>query len=146
MEVGFCSDLNLRSKLEQKTHKYQPLIAELQQEWGYVDLVCVPIGHAGTTLGETAVQLAEALARRRPGLSGRKRKTTSDKINIDRHALQQDAILANRLLLQLTDLASTRLLQTLAHRQAEIRRLTPHRPFPFAPRKRRTESSASTVT
>jgi hypothetical protein len=146
VEVGFCSDLNLRAKLELKTQKYQPLIAELLQEWGHVDLVCIPIGHAGTTLRDTAGHLAEALARRRPGLSGRKRTTTTDKDNIDRHALKQDAILAHDLLLQLTTLASTRLLQTLAHRNAEICRLTPHRPFPFAPRKRKSETSASTVT
>jgi hypothetical protein len=146
VEVGFCSDLNLRAKLELKTQKYQPLIAELLQEWGHVDLVCIPIGHAGTTLRDTAGHLAEALARRRPGLSGRKRTTTTDKDNIDRHALKQDAILAHDLLLQLTTLASTRLLQTLAHRNAEICRLTPHRPFPFAPRKRKSETSASTIT
>ncbi len=112
-----------------------------------MDLVCVPIGHAGTTLGETTVGLAEALARRRPGLSGRKRTTTSDKTNIDRRALlQHDTMIANRLLRQLTKLASTRLLQILAHRQAEIRRLNPHSPPPFAPRKRKTESLASAVT
>ena len=102
IEVGFSSDLNLKSKLADKTSKYQPLLKELRKDWGSVSLVCIPIGHAGTMLGETAVHLAQALATRRPGLIGGKRKTTDDtEPNIDRHALQHDTSLANRLLLQL---------------------------------------------
>ncbi len=91
----------------------------------------------GTLLGETAVHLSQALAMRRPNLSGGKRKTTKDNEPVvDHHALQHDTTLANRLLQQLSNLAATRLLQTLAHRQAELQRLKPDSPPPFAPRKK----------
>jgi hypothetical protein len=147
IEIGFSSDLNLKAKLADKTTKYQPLLNELRKDWGSADLVCIPIGHAGTLLGETAVHLAQALATRRPSLIGGKRKTTTDaEPNIDRHALQHDTSLANRLLQQLSNLAATRLLQLLAHRQAELQRLKPNSPPPFAPRKRKSESLTSAVT
>jgi hypothetical protein len=147
IEIGFSADLNLKTKLEEKTRKYQPLIEELRKHWGSVNLVCIPIGHAGTLLGETAVHLAKALATRRPNLSGGKRKSTKEnEPDVDLHALQHDTALANRLLQQLSNLAATRLLQLLAHRQAELQRLTPDSPPPFAPRKRKSESLTSAIT
>ncbi len=147
IEIGFSSNLNLRSKIDENPQKYQPLIEELRKDWGSVSLVCVPIGHAGTLLGETATHMAMALASRRPNSSGGKRKTKNDnEPNIDRHALQQDTTLANRLLQQFSDLATTKLLQTIAHRQAELQRLSPDSPPPFAPRKRKSESLSSAIT
>ncbi len=143
IEVGFGSDLNLKAKLEEKTQKYQPLIEELQKDWGGVHLVCVPIGHAGTLLAETAEHLAVALATRRPRASQSK---LPDDPPADRHALPHDRKIANNLLLQLSDLAATRLLQTLAHRQAELKKLSINSPPPFAPRKRRAEPSSTDIT
>jgi hypothetical protein len=111
IEVGFGSDLNLKTKLEEKTSKYQPLMDELKKEWGNVHLVCVPIGHAGTLLAETAEHLAMALATRRPQAG---RGQAPDDLSTDRHALPHDRKLANQLLNQLSDLAATRLLHILA--------------------------------
>ncbi len=125
IEVGFCSDLNLRTKLEEKTQKYQPLLEELRQHWVSVSLVCVPIGHAGTTLAETATHLAAALASRRPGLSGSKRKTTTgNETNIDRHALHHDTTLANRLLQQPTSTVRPRVHKTFANARTSTSRNT----------------------
>ena len=143
IEVGFGSDLNLKAKLEEKTLKYQPLLDELKKDWGGVHLVCVPIGHAGTLLAETAEHLAMALATRRPQVGQAK---TVDDPTADRHALTHDRRLANNLLQQLSDLAATRLLQTLAHRAAEIRKLSTNSPPPFAPHKRRTDPSSIGIT
>jgi hypothetical protein len=143
IEVGFGSDLNLKAKLEEKTLKYQPLLEELKREWGDVRLVCVPIGHAGTLLAETAEHLARALATRRP----RPDLTKADEEpTTDRHALPHDRKLANRLLQQLSDLAATRLLQTLAHRAAELKKLSTSSPPPYAPRKRKAEASSQGIT
>ena len=65
-EVGFCMDLGYHKKREEKTDKYNPLLTTLRRDWGRVDLVCIPIGHAGTTLNETATDVATALSQVRP--------------------------------------------------------------------------------
>lgn len=136
IEVGFGSDLNLRAKIDDKTKKYQPLITELQKDWGYVNLIYIPIGHAGAMLGESAHHLAAAMATRRPSQGPKPSKTT-----IDRHALQHDTKTANRLLQQLSDLAAKRLLQIPTHCQAEIVKLKPDDPPPFLPRRRGIDPS-----
>ena len=100
---------------------------ELKKEWGNVHLVCVPIGHAGTLLAETADHLSLALATRRPQ-AGRGKAT--DDPATDRHALFYDRKVANTLLQQLSDLAATRLLRILAHRQAELQKLSTDSPPP----------------
>ena len=143
IEVGFGSDLNLKAKLEEKTQKYQPLMDELKKEWGDVHLVCVPIGHAGTLLAKLAEHMTVALATRRP--QSNQGKATDDQ-SADRHALTHDRKLANNLLLQLSDLAATRLLHILAHRQAELQKCSINSPPPFAPRKRRAEPSSIDIT
>ena len=70
------------------------------------------------------------LAATRPN-AGATNKTTPDGHKTDKHALSHDTKLANRLLLQLSDLAATRLIHILAHRQAEIIKLKPEDPPPF---------------
>jgi hypothetical protein len=90
IEVCFGSDL--KSKLDEKTEKDQPLIAKLQKDWGSVSLVCIPIGHAGTLLGETAHHLASALASKRPNVGVKRNMTTTDGPSTDRHALHHDTI------------------------------------------------------
>ncbi len=142
--MGFGSDLNLKAKLDEKALKYQPLLYELKKDWGDAHLVCVPIGHAGALLAETAEHLDMSLATRRP--QDGQAKTAKDPTT-DRHAPPHDKRLANNLLQQLADLAATRLLQTLlAHIAAEIRKLSTNSPPPFAPRKRRTDPSSLGIT
>ncbi len=93
------------------------------------------------TVGETAHHLAAALATRRPRVLPKRSKMTTRSSTTDRHALQHDTKIANRLLLQLSDLAATRLLHILTHRQAEIAKLKPGEAEtpPFLPRRRGIE-------
>jgi hypothetical protein len=62
-EIGFCRDLGCHKKLKEKIDKYTPLVTTLRHYWGRVDLVCIPNGHAGTTLNDTASDIATALAK-----------------------------------------------------------------------------------
>ena len=116
---------------------------ELKKEWGNAHLVCVPIGYTGTLPAKTAEHLAVALATRRPQAGQGK---AADDLSADRHALPHDRRIANNLLLQLSDLAATRLLHTLAHSQAELQKLSINSPPPFAYRKRRAEPSSTNIT
>ncbi len=84
-----------------------------------------------------------ALATRRPRVG--QAKTDKDPAT-DRHALPHDRKLANNLLQQLSDLAATRLLQTLAHRAAEIKKLSTDSLPPYASFKRKTDPSSRGVT
>ena len=68
-EIGFCKDLGCHKKLKEKTDKYNPLMTTLRRYWGRVNLVCIPIGHAGTTLNDTATDIATALAQVRPSIA-----------------------------------------------------------------------------
>ena len=65
-EVGFCRELRLHEKRTNKTEKYHPLHCALRRYWGRVDLVCIPIGHVGTALNDTASEIKTALAKVRP--------------------------------------------------------------------------------
>ncbi len=140
------SGLRLRpqsqSKIRRKTQKYQPLLEEPPKDRDPVSLVCAPIGHASTLLAETADHLALALATRRPQGSG---KATGDPAT-DRHALSHDRKLANTVLQQLSDLAATRLLRILAHKQTELQNLEQIALPPFALPKRRTDPSSTSIT
>jgi hypothetical protein len=68
-EIGFNRDLGCHKKLRGKTGKYNPLVTTLQHHWRRIDLVCIPIGHAGTTLNDTATDIATALAQIRPSIT-----------------------------------------------------------------------------
>ena len=70
-EIGICRDLGCQDKLTKKIEKYHPLLCALRRYWGHVDLVCIPICHAGTTLQDTAAGIATALAKARPSIDNR---------------------------------------------------------------------------
>jgi hypothetical protein len=75
IEVGFCRDLGYHLKYTEKTDKHLPLLAALRKYRGRVEFVCIPIGHAGTTLIDTANDFASTLAKIRfSTASERKRK------------------------------------------------------------------------
>jgi hypothetical protein len=61
-EISFCRDLGCHKKLKKKITKYNLLVTTLRHYWGRVDLICIPIGHAGTTLNDTATDIATTLA------------------------------------------------------------------------------------
>eukprot|EP00951_Prasinocladus_malaysianus_P043866 scaffold555047_cov42-Prasinocladus_malaysianus.AAC.1 len=66
VEVGYCANLRLHAKPEQKLNKYPPLMTELiiRKLWkDVVALVVVRVGGAGTTLEDTATDLAERFYR-----------------------------------------------------------------------------------
>ena len=50
IEIGLCQDLGCQKRLQEKTDKYTPLVIAIKTVWGKVELVAVPIDHAGTTL------------------------------------------------------------------------------------------------
>jgi len=62
-KIGFCRDLGCQDKLTKKIEKYHPLPCALHQYWGHVDLVCIPIGHGGISIQDTATDIATASPR-----------------------------------------------------------------------------------
>ncbi len=75
MEVGFYMKLGCHEKYIQKTDKYLPLLTALRRYWRRVELICIPIGHAGTPLIDTVNKFSSALAKVRQSIAAeRKRK------------------------------------------------------------------------
>jgi hypothetical protein len=66
IEIGFSRDLGCDNKHAEKTEKYSPLVAALQQGWGRVEFVAIPIDHAGTPLTKTLNHLTAAFSTVRP--------------------------------------------------------------------------------
>ena len=110
-----------------------------------MDLVCIPVGCAGTLLSHTATELATALSTYLPG-NDRKTRSQSREGNppVDRQAFAHDKTSAIRLLEQLSKLAAQRLDAILSHRSAELSRLGPNDPPPYPPR-RRGDPSATII-
>jgi hypothetical protein len=67
-EIGFYRDLGCQDKLTKKTEKYYPLLCALRRYWERINLVCIPIGHASTTLHDTTTDIAIALAKASPSI------------------------------------------------------------------------------
>jgi hypothetical protein len=115
-EIGFCRDLGLHDTLAGKTEKYYPLLCALRRYWRRVDLVCIHIGHAGTTLLDTATDISSALVKARPSTAP-KRATRGQKTqDTNKNALIHDKRIAKTLLDKLCSLAQARLLSIIAHR------------------------------
>jgi len=75
LEIGFSRDLGCDKNHTEKTEKFSPLVTALKQDWGWVEFVAIPIGHAGKTLTKTLDHLTAAFSTVRP----RKNHTTSSK-------------------------------------------------------------------
>jgi len=67
-EIGLCIDLGCQGKLTKKIEKYHPLLSALRRYRRHVDLVCILVYHADTTLQDTAAAIATTLARFRPSI------------------------------------------------------------------------------
>jgi len=134
VELGFCRDLGLPDKLLEKQTKYQPLSSALLQYWGHVDVVCIPVGHAGTTLSRTVDNLANALARVRPSIVVSRQQAGHADPEYDARALKHDRKLFRRLMDNLCTLAQDRLLGIINNRRKEVvaLNLADRRP-PFPP-------------
>jgi hypothetical protein len=114
--------LKCHDKYTQKIDKYLPLLTALRNYWGRVELVIIPIGHAGTTLIDIANDFASALAKVRPSIAAqRKRKGQHKTPDTSSTALLHDKRIAKTLLDKLCSLAQTRLLGIIANRQKKIR-------------------------
>jgi hypothetical protein len=132
-EVGFCRDLGCHQKYTEKTNKYLPLLTALRRYWGRVEFVCIAIGHAGTTLIDTANDFASALAKVRPSIAADRKRKGHKTPETSSTALLHDKRIAKTLLNKLCDLAQTRLISIIAHRQKKIREQEATRLNPTAP-------------
>jgi hypothetical protein len=132
-EVGFCRDLGCHQKYTEKTDKYLPLLTALRKYWGRVEFICIPIGHAGTTLIDTVNDFASALAKVRPSIASDRKRKGHKKPDTSSAALLHDKRIAKTLLNKLCSLAQTRLLGIIAHRQKLIREQAATTPNPTAP-------------
>ncbi len=75
-----------------------------------VELVCIPIGHAGTTLHDTAPDIATALSMACPSTAAKRTKQGQKTQDISKTALIHDKRIATTLLEQICSLAQTRLI------------------------------------
>jgi len=120
-EIGFCMDLGCHDTLAKKTEKYHPFLCAIRRYWGIVELVCIPIGHVGTTLHDTATDIATALAMACPSTAAKRTTQGQQTQDISKIALIHDTRIANTLLDKLCSLAQTRLLGIIANKQQKIR-------------------------
>ena len=114
-EVGFCRDLGCHQKYAEKTDKYLSLLTGLRKYWGRVEFVCIPIGHAGTTLIDTVNDFAAALAKVRPSIASERKRKGHKTPDTSSTALLQDKRILKTLLNKLCSLG------IITHRQKLIR-------------------------
>jgi len=89
--------------------------------WGRVGFVCIPIGHAGTTLIDTVNDFAAALTKVRPSIASERKQKRHKTPDMSSAALLHDKRIARTLLNKLCSLAQTRLLDIITHKQKLIR-------------------------
>ncbi len=117
VEIGFCRDLGCEDKFEEKNTKYAPLLASLRRHWGRVELIALPIGHAGTTLNSTLDQLTTAFSTVRP-TTGRSSTSKGGKpAATDHNAKTHDYTMFKSMLDSLRDLAQSRLLGIIRNKK-----------------------------
>ncbi len=80
-----------------------------------MELVCIPIGHAGTTLIDTVHDFTSALAKIRPSIAAQRKSKGHKTPDTSSTAFLHDKKIAKSLLNKLCSLAQTRLLGIIAH-------------------------------
>ncbi len=105
VEIGFCIDLGCDVKCDEKTEKYNPLIAALKKYWGRVEFVAFTIGHAGIKLNKTLDHLTAAFSTVRPSMESSRAGTGISSPATDHNAKAHDFILFKSLLDSIADLA-----------------------------------------
>ena len=123
VEISFCQDLSLDKRLEEKTLKYTPLVAALKTIWGRVELIVVPIGHAGTVLDKTYKSIATALSATRPEVALARASRGAVDPDTDHAARAHDMSLFKGMLDAITRLAQDRLLGIIHRRQRLVNEL-----------------------
>ncbi len=86
-----------------------------------MDLVCIPIGHASTTLNDTASDIATALAKVSPSHDIKGRSSTPKTQEPTKMSVIHDKQVAKTLMDKLCALAQTRLLRIIANRKQNIK-------------------------
>jgi hypothetical protein len=120
-EISFCRDLGLHDKRTKKTEKYHPLLCALRRYWSRVDIVCIPIDYAGTTLNNTASNIATALGKVRPS-SDVKGKSKLPKTQKPRKtSVIHDKQVAKTFLVKICGTAQTRLLDIIENINQKIK-------------------------
>ena len=82
--------------------------------------MAIPVGHAGTTLKETQRHLAQALSTTRPEIERRRARREVFNPETDTAARTHDSSLFKTLMRALTQIAQTRLLGIIHHRQSLV--------------------------
>ena len=133
IEIGLCKDFGCDKRRQEKTAKYAPLVEKLKTLWGKVEFVAITIGHAGTTLQETPLRLAQALSATRPEIERQRARRGTQDPATDTSARTHDTTLFKSLMHALTHLAQTRLTGIIHNRQnlvhaldGEVRRTRTH--------------------
>jgi hypothetical protein len=117
VEIGFCRDLGCDIKIDKKTEKYSPLIADLRRYWGRVDFIVVSIDHAGTTLTRTLDHLTAAFSIVRPTVERSRANRGAPSPATDHNAMIHDYSLFKSMFASLTDLAQFRLLGIIRNKK-----------------------------
>ena len=111
--------LALHAKVAAKAIKYAALLQLLREHWGRVDLVCVPVGHAGTTLEATAEALSRAVSAPRPTRATPRPGHRNDDKQPDPHTRCHDRRLSRALLDNLISQLSTKRLEHIFINRAQ---------------------------
>ena len=82
----------------QEVREVPPLFCDLRRYWGSVELVCISIGHAGTTLYDTATGILPTLAKVRPSIAANRKTKGLKTQDINKTALIHDTRIAKSLL------------------------------------------------
>ena len=107
VEIGFCRDIGCEDKIEEKNMKYAPLMATLRRHWGRLELIALPIGHAGTTLSITLDQLTTAFSTVRPTTGRSSSNKSGTPAATDQNAKNHDYTMFKSLLDSITDFTRT---------------------------------------
>ena len=108
IEIGLSRDLGCDKNHTEKTEKYSPLVAALEQYWERVEIVAIPIGDAATTLTRTLDHLTAAFSTVRLRVDHTSANKDTTQPITDSNARSHDYRLFKSLLDALTDLAHSR--------------------------------------
>jgi len=100
--------------MHREDRKCIPLLTALQRYWGRIEFVCIPIGHAGTTLIDTANDFAFTIAKVRPFIASERKRKEHKTPDTSSTALLRDKRIVKTLLNKLCSLAQTRILAIIA--------------------------------
>ena len=107
----------LPQEAQRKNREVHPLGNRSTSTLGRVDLICIPIGHAGTTPNDTVSNITTALAKVRPSIANSRKRIGRKTPEIRKTALLHGTHMVETLLDELCSLAQTRLLGVIAHKQ-----------------------------